>query len=365
MKTLDHYAGGHDNNFNLLRMIAAAAVIYSHAFPFVQGYLTVAGGSYPNWTGDWLWDLTGALDSGRMAVLVFFVMSGYLVVQSLVRRGSLRDYFLARGLRILPGLWVAVLITAFVIGLAMTTLPVKEYLTHRALYKFLAYNLGLFNGWEQDLPGVFKDNPEGGRANNSLWTLTWEVLMYLALGAFFLLGFLRRRVLLLVLTAAIYLAFVLNREFHWVLHPYPLVFGAFFSYFFTGSLLWLYRDRVPLNGATTAAAVLLLALDLYGYRDFMLARLLSPALVAYTVIALALVPAGLVRAYNRIGDYSYGTYIYAFPIEQSLVILVPGLMPLQLFAATFVVTVPVAMASWYLIEKPALRLKPGRRPSQR
>lgn len=357
MRTLGHYAAGHDNNFNLLRMLAATAVIYSHSFPFLQGYVPQG---WPNWHGDWLFDLTD-IDSGRMAVEVFFVMSGFLVGQSLDRRGLLKDYFVARALRILPGLYAAVLFCAFGVGLVMTTLPAREYLLSLKLLKYLVFNFSLLHGWDQMLPGVFSHNPEGGRVNNSLWTLTWEVLMYLLLALAFVGGLLRRRAILLALTLAVYAFVAINRETHAVSQPYVQVVTIFFSYFFVGTLLWLYRDRIPLNGWTTLAALAGVALCWMAYKDHAQARALSPALEAYAVIALALVPAGPLRLYNRLGDYSYGTYIYAFPLEQSLVVLLPGLTPHRLFAYALALTLPFAWASWTFIEKPALALKPRRR----
>src|SRR5437870_1760677 len=111
-RTLADWLAGRDNNFNLLRLTAASLVIYAHSHPFVQGFID---GREPDWRGDALHALTG-LDSGRIAVQVFFIISGFLVAQSLTHRGSLKDFYRARALRILPGLWIAVPFCAFVIG---------------------------------------------------------------------------------------------------------------------------------------------------------------------------------------------------------------------------------------------------------
>jgi peptidoglycan/LPS O-acetylase OafA/YrhL len=79
--------------------------------------------------------------------------------------------------------------------------------------------------------------------------------------------------------------------------------------------------------------------------------------LAYMLLFLAYVPSGFVRAYNRLGDYSYGLYIYAFPVQQTAVALFPGISPLRLILISAPITVALAALSWHLVEKRALRLK--------
>ena len=76
----------------------------------------------------------------------------------------------------------------------------------------------------------------------------------------------------------------------------------------------------------------------------------------YLVMWLAYVPAGPVRAYNQVGDYSYGIYIYAFPVQQAVVALVPGISPAGVLAASLPIVAMLAVLSWHLIESPALGL---------
>src|SRR4051794_6131033 len=108
------------NNFTLLRLALALAVIVSHAFGVTTG--SVANEPLTRSTGFTL---------GEHAVDGFFAVSGFLVTMSFVRRGW-RDYALARALRIVPGVVVATLVTALVVGAALTTLPLGQYLADAA-----------------------------------------------------------------------------------------------------------------------------------------------------------------------------------------------------------------------------------------
>lgn len=79
--------------------------------------------------------------------------------------------------------------------------------------------------------------------------------------------------------------------------------------------------------------------------------------IAYLLFFLAYVPAGHIRKYNLLGDYSYGIYIYAFPVQQSVAALVPGVSVLNMILISFPVTVFLSALSWHLLERRALSLK--------
>jgi len=84
-----------------------------------------------------------------------------------------------------------------------------------------------------------------------------------------------------------------------------------------------------------------------------------PPTIAYIVLWLAYVPGGWLRAYNRVGDYSYGVYIYAFPVQQALIASFPDMGAMGVFLSATAITLPLAIASWHYIEKPALARKAG------
>jgi peptidoglycan/LPS O-acetylase OafA/YrhL len=63
------------------------------------------------------------------------------------------------------------------------------------------------------------------------------------------------------------------------------------------------------------------------------------------------------RALRNRYDTSFGIYICAGPIQQTLLWAVPALTPLWLSSIAFVIVLPLAFASWCFIEKPALAFR--------
>lgn len=342
--TLGQVAHGRDNNFNLLRMLAAMAVLVSHSFPLVHGL----GTPEPlNRVGYSL---------GGVAVDVFFVTSGFLVTASLLRLERLPAFFRARALRIFPALLVMVPILVFLYGPVFTTLSLDDYFTHSKTWKFLAKNITLLAGFRRDLPGVFDHAPFPETVNGSLWTMPLEVRCYLAVALlWWALSRLRARRtgfawVVLAATIAFWLMFQLalrGAADHW--HAFRLFFM-----FFSGAALQVFRDRIPLHGGLAAAMVALLLATAWMPSAFFW---VYPLVLGYVVLYAAYVPGGALRGYNRLGDYSYGIYIYAFPIQQALVASVPGIGVPALMAWSAAMTLACAVASWHWIEKPALAFK--------
>lgn len=338
-------ARGHDNNFKLIRILAASAVLVSHSFPLSLG----KGAAEPS---------LGVISLSALAVDAFFVTSGFLVTASLFNRQSIGDFVLARVLRIFPALWVMTLLTVFALGLAFTTLPAASYLSDPETLKYLAKSSTLFAGVSFTLPGVFATNPYSGSVNGSLWSLPYEVRMYALLaGAWVLLGWTgkqRTRSLRWVLLAAAAGAFALAGVLQfWGAERSP--FLRLFFMFFCGAALHAFRERIVLHRvAFWCCCALLLACGLLNRQLFQLAYM---ATIGYVLLYLAYVPAGPVRRYNAAGDYSYGIYIYAFPIQQALAAVVPGIGVAALMLCAACVSLLLAAASWHLIEEPALALK--------
>jgi peptidoglycan/LPS O-acetylase OafA/YrhL len=346
---LDRVATGRDNNFDVLRLLAATLVLLSHAFP-----LTGRDEPFENLSGETL---------GGLGVAVFFAMSGFLVTKSWVGDPDLRRFARKRALRILPGLAVAALVTAVVIGPLVTTVPVGSYLTDPAVLLYVVAT-GLLTGSSGRLPGVFESNPEAAIVNGSLWTLPIEAVAYVGVAAAGLLGLLAARrpvaaIFLSLVAGTLILDAVVDGPFQdhgpaVLALYYTLRFGAYFA---AGALLFLHRDRVELRGRVV---VLLLAAWVVSWATpyaFAVAAVALP----YAVLYAAFTPVRGLRALTRFGDVSYGTYIYAFPIQQSLVAAFgQDLGPAGLFALALPLTWLAGLVSWRLVEQPALRLK--RRP---
>ena len=338
-------ATGRDNNFNLIRILAALAVLCSHSFPLSRAGLADPLAARLGMTG------------GSIAVDIFFITSGFLVSSSLLARTGLLRFFLARALRVLPALWVMLLLTVFVLGLSFTTEPTNQYLSASATQVYLLKCSTLLRGVSYHLPGVFAGNPLPLAVNGSLWSLPVEVRMYILLGLLWLpLALLKnsRRTafaLVTVVLAALAGYLVISTHLH-VARESPALRLIFM--FFTGAAYFCLRARVPLRRGLFLTSTTLLLLASFNASLFYVTYMLT---LAYMVLYLAYVPGGAIRGFNRVGDYSYGVYIYAFPVQQSIAAMVPGIgVPAMLGLAT-AATLPLAVLSWHLVENPALRLK--------
>jgi peptidoglycan/LPS O-acetylase OafA/YrhL len=337
---------GRDNNLNLLRMAAALAVLFSHAWPISRGPDAVQP----------LNRLTG-YDLGSLAVFVFFAISGFLIARSFERQPTLRHWILARILRLFPALLVMLLLMVLVLGTLLTTLPLESYFSDPWTQSYLPNNLSLALR-QAGLPGVFETLPYATETNGSLWTLYYEVLCYSAVMVAGLLGAFRRwgplvAVTLLYLTANA-TVFLMPDDVPGSVRTF-LALGMPFA---TGVAFYLCRDWLPLHplllvGLVGAAA---LAKGTPLYQPVMILAL------SYGVFVFAFLPGGFIRRYNAFGDYSYGIYIYAWPIQQTVVTLFGPMTPLENFALALPMTLAMAWASWTFVEKPALALVPHSAP---
>jgi peptidoglycan/LPS O-acetylase OafA/YrhL len=337
---LDRATQARSNNFDSLRFCAAVSVLVSHSFPLSFDIAT----PQPLY----IWS-TRQTDLGTIAVLVFFVISGYLVTQSFDRSPFVVRFLKARVLRIYPGLFAATFVTAFLLGPAITTLPAYEYFSQSDTAWYVPRNLSLFK-LQYHLPGVFQDDPVRGVVNGPLWTLEYEVLMYLGVLALGVARLLRRGAVLAAWLGAMFLSW------RWI-GAYYVEFG---TPFLSGAVLYLWRDRVPLDWRLAAVSAVGLAAALHtgGF------RLAFATFGAYLVIFLATAPAVRLPDLARRGDLSYGIYIFAWPTQQTMThLLGPPLSWYGNIAASLPVVLVLATLSWHLVERPALSLKRSRVPA--
>ena len=229
---------GKDNNFNLIRIAAAFAVLISHSFPLANG----SGFPEP------FSKLIG-MSMGQIAVDIFFVTSGFLVSASIQNRNNLLEFVLARFLRIYPAMLVMVLLTVFGLGIFFTTLPIGDYLSDHKTHRYLFRGLTIIGGVWFDLPGVFKNIPYAGTINGSLWTLPFELRMYLLLGFTWLIfrpleksnQFFRLAIIFIAITSYIFFLFA---HFH-ILEKND--FLRFCYWFFIGSTFYVIRRKIYLS----------------------------------------------------------------------------------------------------------------------
>lgn len=339
--------------FDLLRLIAALMVLVQHSYA-----LTGA------WSGEWMLRLSGQqLTCGMIGVGLFFVISGYLVEQSRERQPGLLPFLQARALRILPALMLVVLVSALIFGPLWTTLPPRDYFANGQTWWYLL-NVKLFP-MQDSLPGVFKENFIREAVNGSLWTLPYEVLCYAALFIAAVLAGRFRAELYVVAAIACYLLWlVLDAATAVPGGRHPLLLGvagvntrdfaAFACMFFAGSALAASgRTLTHPAWALVAAGALVVAM-LFG-----LARQVMPICLPILGVSLAHLSGSAFRLRERVGDLSYGVYLWAFPLQQWLAM--PGgpalKQPEWHLLASLILVLPLAWLSWHRIERPALKFK--------
>jgi peptidoglycan/LPS O-acetylase OafA/YrhL len=332
-------AQGRANNIQLLRLLAATCVVLFHSYALTG-----------RWTSEPLWKVAPELNFGVLGVKCFFVISGFLVTQSWLARRDPGGFVIARVLRIYPALVAATIFTILLAG-ASSTLPWGSFLSHAQTWDY-AWRVAL--GWDMvyRLPGAFPANPFPHDVNGSLWTLPIELRLYVAVLLAGIAGLLARRLAWLAALLALAALFSLRPDW-FPLAPNDLVVRELALLFALGSLACVWRDAIPLSLAGLAIAV---ALVIWNPGGLARTHLFAP-LLTYGVLVAAYHPRLQWPSFRRAGDYSYGVYVYSFPLQQTLMQRVPELDPAGLFALSLPLTIGVAAASWHALEQPALRLK--------
>jgi len=331
------------NSFGVIRLAMALAVLVSHSYFFVTG----------NPQNEPLVGITGH-SLGEHAVQVFFFLSGVLVTQSYLKSGSVIDFFAARALRIFPGLIVCVLATALLLGPAVSAVGPVAYYADPMLWSYIVKTLALVTG-SAPLPATFQDLPAAGLVNMSLWTLKYEMLCYGVLGLAGVGGIFApryRSVTIAAFAAFVAVVFIKSPSGD---HEYTSLENVryFALYFATGVLACLLKDVLVLNGiavAATGAVFAALVGTAFG-------ELACAVFLGYATLYVASFDLGLLRRMTHESDVSFGVYIYAAPIQQGLVWAFPELGPLGLTVLASMIVMPVALASWLAVEKPALSVR--------
>ncbi len=335
------------NNFDFLRLLAAVFVIIGHSSDVLF--------NKPLEPDPSKWLLGFSMQS--LGVLIFFIISGYLVTASFERKKSWIGFFAGRVLRIFPAVIVVVMLSVFVLGVAITSLSVTDYFAHPITTQYLQ-NMTLYRMYYY-LPGVFVGNPIGSSVNASLWTLPYEFTCYLYIALAGISSMFSGKWVSLISLVVYFMAYMFF-EFQLNTLVIPIIgidFKTFFTpflYFMSGSVFYKFRNEIVYN--YKGWIVCLLGLILYKM-GWMHQQFLIPV-ITFMVLALAFSPVINFHNAAKHGDFSYGLYLYAFPVQQLLVYFLPvdpdlGLMMIL----SLICTIPFAYVSWHVIEKRALRLK--------
>ena len=360
-----------NNAFGFLRLALAILVVFSHSFP-LGGFGTEPLEAFTQ----------GRHTIGLVSVAMFFVLSGFLICGSAFASTSVARFLWHRFLRIYPGYWICLVLCAGVFAPLAAFIefgdPLRVFLAPRtSSQSFLIHNAGLFhaNGLSiegilairpNSIAGLLRNNPLPGIINGSLWTLPFEVACYLAVAVLAAIGVLRRARWIVV---AMFVGL-------WCLHAFaylnPEGFGRYFPsagirplvmlclYFSAGCVCFLYREKIPHSTVVFVLSLVMLAASLL----FGAFGLIAPIALSYAFLWLA-----FTLRFGRFetkGDFSYGVYIYAFPVQQGLSLLrlhEEGFV--FYFTCSLLMTAVLAFLSYRLIEAPCLRLKKLRMPAFR
>ncbi|MCS6499057.1 MULTISPECIES: acyltransferase family protein [pseudomallei group] len=334
----------HRNNFDFLRLFAALLVVVGHAYGIMAR-------EQPTLLGPQI---------SVLGLIIFFSISGYLVTRSWANDPSLGRFLIKRALRIFPGLIVAISVTTFIIGPIASGLPLMSYLTSSDTY---AYLLNGVLRYTYGLPGLFIGNPISGAANISLWSLPVEFSLYLATPLVAVLAMRRHALALALLTAtlalsSIYLAYYYRGQ-HPVFYGTDLIAASGMAFFFTsGAFFAASRSKFYLPIACLLFAGWLIEPRYFeGILRFPVAMLVAFA-IPYVVLTIGMRSWPIIRRAGRFGDVSYGIYLYAFPVQQIIAQHLAGKIPVGLsIVLSLVVVIPIAFASWHLVEKRAMKAK--------
>ena len=329
------------NSFQLIRLLLAVAVLYRHSFDLLaSGHADVVLDLIPPRT-----------HLGRIALCFFMVVSGFLVAHSWIESHGWRDFLRRRILRVYPGFVVACVCSAFVAA----PLGSPDPAAYLASVDVVGDVVGARQLDKLSVPPSFLSNPYPGPINGSLWSIKIEFECYLGLMALALVGIFRRRALMLAIFAAMLVAHALQ--------PYlpPNGLDRFANhlqlatFFMSGVVAYLYRDRIGRTyGLLEVAALTMVATAILevGFVE------LLPLTGTYLLIYLAYEPHLVRFQVGRRVDLSYGIYLYAWPVQQLLILAFgPWLNPWTLSLTALAGSGALAWLSWTLVERPFLRLR--------
>ncbi len=338
-------SGGRPTGFDYLRILLACSVVVLHAPGICYGA-----------------DLSNRLDSfpgfhaaSEIVLPMFFALSGFLVAGSLERSRTIVGFLGLRAIRIYPALVVEVCLSAFLLGAFFTTLPLHSYFGNSLFLRYLVNVTGHISFY---LPGVFASNPLT-MANYQLWTVPFELYCYIALAVMMVLGATKRPTLFVALAAGVIIALLGHHLWAHRATPFQEAYAGHIEgnqlvcSFLCGVGFYLFKGMTPWRRSWTIASAILGILLL----SVPLGSFLAAPSVAYLTIALGL---GNPRKFPVLqgADYSYGVYLYGWPIQQALITAFPQTRIWWLNAVLALTLCGVfAALSWHTVEKPALRAR--------
>jgi len=324
------------NNFDFLRVVFALTVAFAHLIELSDLEILKPLKIYFN---------------TRLAIDGFFIVSGFLIAKSYENSATIKEYIIRRAKRIIPAYAVVILISALLFSVISTN-SFYDYFSNIQFWKYLTANLSFQNYLEPCLPGVFETNKICA-INGALWTIKLEEAFYLSVPIFYWfvrvkkLNFYVLIVIVYILSVTYYMYFLSIDNYRIAKQlPGALAFFATGIVFYKNfSLLHKWKDYIIIP------CLMLFILEHYILKTQILKPIAFGFMVFYSAYSFR-----FLNNFGKYGDFTYGIYIYHFPVIQLFVLL--GLFnkypPLITCTLVLMVTLLLAILSWYFIEIPYL-----------
>jgi peptidoglycan/LPS O-acetylase OafA/YrhL len=335
----------HRNNFTFLRLILTVLVLLSHSSELIDG----------NRNREILFQIFHTISFGDLAVNGFFLLSGYLIVQSWQRSPELFSFLKKRILRIYPGFIAASLVCAFVVGPLGAHFP--DYFTNLNVIDFLKE---MFLLKPPALPPVFVGQPYP-HVNYAMWTIAYEFRCYLFVALFGLIGIVNQRRLWLIFSIFVLILSVfpsISDKIYfrgsYILLGDPSDFIRFLSYFSAGGCFYLFRNQIRYTRHWVIVISPFVVLSLF---ESHILQIILPTLGAYIFFWLSFLHLPPLQNFGKLSDISYGVYLYGWPTQKLFFWYFPTISPWLVFVLTCSISFACGLLSWHLVERPLLKLK--------
>jgi peptidoglycan/LPS O-acetylase OafA/YrhL len=339
-----------NNSFDFLRLLLAVIVVYGHSWTYGFGKGSEALK---------ILDMHGELAFGGFAVYGFFALSGFLITGSLLRSKGLGDFFYKRFVRIFPGFWACLFVLAFVIA------PWLYYSVNGEFWSYYSshYKEALSYFWQNitlevrqgSISNILKKNFVG-TFNDPFWSLILEFRAYIFVAVLYKLGVFRKYFGVVAVAILMCLSYYMVVFVPWFREWFSIWVGDYkiaclFAYFMVGSVIYLFKDKIIWDWKifVLLTAIIVLCININQFALF------GPIWLGYSLMFLAIV-LPFKNLSHKIGDWSFGVYIYSAPIQQLLTSFEFSKNGYWIYVlASITLSLLAGFLSWNIVEKHFLK----------
>lgn len=351
-------AGMRENNLDFIRFFLAIVVLFSHCYVLYYGTEETVEPL-------WVWSQRQS-SLGSVAVNFFFMISGFLILQSWTKSNDIEDFLKKRAFRIFPGFIIASAMCLLVfapLGTADFYMPFGYWKLYYEGVSISAFFKNILLLQEPSVPWTLKNVPITDSINAPLWTIRYEFICYLVVPILAFLGMYKNKlfmVALCVLSLVLYILqdYYMIYYFNWKEFPVigkPDFFPRFFTYFFAGMCYFNFKDVLPRSRRLFALSLIGVFVGVFFFKGL---DIVLPLFGTYALFYVSFSQTITFKNFTKAGDFSYGIYVYAWPVQQLVIVYFEKYLNLSLmFILSVMFTIPLAWASWHFVEKPFLNFK--------